>query len=65
MLFAGRPRATHQPYPFQIVQSRENIMMAYEYAGAVRTINKGAPTKAPADSWMGWSNGHWKARRWW
>jgi len=20
----------------------------------------GSPTKAPADSWMGWSNGHWE-----
>jgi hypothetical protein len=20
----------------------------------------GAPTKAPGDSWMGWSNGHWE-----
>ena len=56
----GVPRAAYLPYPFQIVQSRDNIMMAYEYAGAVRTINMGAPTKAPADSWMGWSNGHWE-----
>jgi hypothetical protein len=56
----GVPRATYLPYPFQIVQSRENIMIAYEYAGAVRVINMGAPTKAPADSWMGWSNGHWE-----
>ena len=55
----GVPRATYLPYPFQIIQSHENIMMAYEYAGAVRVINMGAPTKAPADSWMGWSNGHW------
>jgi hypothetical protein len=56
----GVPRATYLPYPFQIVQSRENIMVVYEYAGAVRTIDMGAPTKAPADSWMGWSNGHWE-----
>src|SRR5215831_1576058 len=56
----GVPRATYLPYPFQIVQSTKNIMMAYEYAGAVRVINMEAPTKAPADSWMGWSNGHWE-----
>ena len=56
----GVPRAAYLPYPFQIIQSRDNIMMAYEYAGAVRVINMGAPTKAPADSWMGWSNGHWE-----
>src|SRR5580700_3785340 len=56
----GVPRATYLPYPFQIVQSQDKILISYEYAGAVRTINMGAPTKAPADSWMGWSNGHWE-----
>jgi len=56
----GVPRATYLPYPFQIVQSPQNILMAYEYAGAVRVINMGAPTKAPGDSWMGWSNGRWE-----
>ena len=56
----GVPRATYLPYPFQIVQSQQNILISYEYAGAVRIINMGAPTKAPGDSWMGWSNGHWE-----
>ena len=56
----GVPRATYLPYPFQIVQSAQNILMSYEYAGAVRVINMGAPTKAPGDSWMGWSNGRWE-----
>src|SRR6202166_623299 len=56
----GVPRATYLPYPFQIIQSRDKILISYEYAGAVRTVNMGAPTKAPADSWMGWSNGHWE-----
>lgn len=56
----GVPRATYMPYPFQIVQSQNTVLISYEYAGAVRIINMGAPTKAPADSWMGWSNGHWE-----
>ena len=56
----GVPRATYLPYPFQIVQSQQNILISYEYAGAVRIINMGAPTKAPGDSWMGWSNGRWE-----
>jgi hypothetical protein len=56
----GVPRATYMPYPFQIVQGSSTIMMVYEYAGAVRTINMGKPTEAPVDSWMGWSNGHWE-----
>src|SRR5437660_7792155 len=54
----GVPRATYLPYPFQIIQGQDSILFAYEYAGAVRVINMGAPTKAPGDSWMGWSNGH-------
>jgi hypothetical protein len=56
----GVPRATYLPYPFQIVQSAQNILFSYEYAGAVRVINMGTPTKAPAESWMGWSNGRWE-----
>jgi len=55
----GVPRATYMPYPFQIVQSTQNVMFVYEYAGSVRVVNMAAPTKAPADSWMGWSNGKW------
>src|SRR5499433_3605248 len=39
----GVPRATYLPYPFQIVQSPQNILVSYEYAGAVRVINMGAP----------------------
>jgi hypothetical protein len=56
----GIPRSVYMPYPFQIVQSPSTIMIAYEYAGGVRSINMGKPTEAPADSWMGWSNGHWE-----
>src|SRR5690349_1090377 len=56
----GVPRSTYMPYPFQIVQGTDTMMFVYEYAGAVRVINMKAPTKAPADSWMGWSNGHWE-----
>jgi hypothetical protein len=47
------------PYPFQILQGASSIMIAYEYAGAVRPINMGATRKAPVDGWMGWSNGRW------
>ena len=56
----GVPRATYMPYPFQLIQSQDTIMFAYEYAGAVRIVNMGEPTEAPADSWMGWSNGRWE-----
>jgi len=58
----GVPRANYMPYPFQIIQSTgaNPIMMVYEYAGGVRTIHMGTPTKSPVDQWMGWSNGHWE-----
>jgi len=56
----GVPRATYMPYPFQIVQSQKYIMLVYEYAGGVRTIYMDSNSKPPADSWMGWSNGHWE-----
>ena len=56
----GIPRANYMPYPFQIVQSPSNILMAYEYASANRVVNMGKPTEAPVDSWMGWSNGSWQ-----
>jgi hypothetical protein len=55
----GVPRATYMPYPFQILQSRNHIMLVHEFAGAVRTIYMTDQTEAPADSWMGWSNGRW------
>lgn len=56
----GVPRITYLPYPFQIVQGKGTILIAYEYQNAVRVINMGAPTKSPSDTWMGWSNGHWE-----
>ena len=55
----GVPRANYLPYPFQIVQGTNTILMTYEYAGAVRTIRMGNPGQSPSDSWMGWSVGHW------
>ena len=56
----GVPRAVYMPYPFQIIQSTKHIMMLHEYAGAVRTVYMADQTEAPADSWMGWSNGKWE-----
>ena len=56
----GVPRANYMPYPFQIIQTQKYIMMIYTYAGAVRTIYMDDQKEAPADSWMGWSNGRWE-----
>lgn len=55
----GVPRATYMPFPFQIIQSEQHIMIVHEYAGAVRTIYMENHTPAPAPTWMGWSHGSW------
>jgi len=56
----GIPRATYMPQPFQIFQTDTDIMMAYQFAGAVRTVYMSNHMEAPIDSWMGWSNGRWE-----
>jgi hypothetical protein len=56
----GVPRATYMPYPFQIFQTPKYILMAYEFAGASRTIYMENPPPSPVDSWMGHSVGHWE-----
>ena len=55
----GVPRATYMPFPFQIVQSTNTIMIAYEFASASRVIRMNSKEQSPTDSWMGWSIGHW------
>jgi hypothetical protein len=52
----GIPRATYIPQPFQIFQTDTDILMAYQIAGAVRTVYLEDHMRAPIDSWMGWSN---------
>jgi hypothetical protein len=56
----GVPRATYMPYPFQIVQSADAILVAYEFASASRIIRMNTTDKAPVPSWMGWSRGRWE-----
>ena len=56
----GVPRATYMPFPLQIVQTPDQILIAYEYAGATRTIYVDKAPPDPADSWMGHSVGHWE-----
>ncbi len=55
----GVPRATYMPFPFQIVQGTGKIIVAYEFAGASRLIHMDTAEKAPVESYMGWSLGHW------
>ena len=55
----GIPRATYMPYPFQIVQSKNNVLFTYEYASASRVVRINTQEKSPAPAWMGWSVGKW------
>jgi hypothetical protein len=57
---AGIPRANYMPYPFQIFQTPEQILIVYEYKGAYRTIYMNEERPALDESWMGTSNGHWE-----
>ncbi len=56
----GVPRSMYAPYPFQIIQSTDHVMMVFQFANALRTIYMTDHKPAPAESWMGWSNGHWE-----
>ena len=53
----GVPRATYMPFPFQIVQTPDYILIAYEFASASRTIYMNSKDESPVDTWMGWSRG--------
>jgi len=56
----GVPRVTYMPFPFQIVQTPEQITVLYEYAHAVRNIFMGTPhIDGQLFWWMGDSRGHW------
>ena len=55
----GIPRATYMPYPFQIVQSGDTVLMTYEFASASRVVRMNSQEKSQAPAWMGWSLGRW------
>jgi hypothetical protein len=56
----GIPRATYLPYPFQILQSTNKILMTYEFAKTSRTIHMDKKVAAPVPQYMGQSNGRWE-----
>jgi hypothetical protein len=55
----GVPRATYMPYPFQILQGVDKILIAYEFAGTTRTIHMNTVEDNPTATWMGLSRGRW------
>jgi hypothetical protein len=55
----GVPRAMYLPYPFQIIQGTNKIMMVFEFANAQRTINLDDVAPYPGEAFMGYSVGRW------
>ena len=56
----GIPRATYMPFPFQIIQGNNEIIIAYPFASASRIIHMTDVGESPADAWMGWSRARWE-----
>jgi hypothetical protein len=56
----GIPRAAYLPFPFQIIQGEDTIIIAYEFASASRMVYMNKPnSEHPFEAWMGHSRGHW------
>ena len=55
----GVPRATYMPFPFQILQGSDTILIAYEFAGTTRTVHLTDVPDNPTSTWMGLSRGRW------
>ena len=59
----GIPRATYIDHPFQIFQAANGDMLfAYEYAAANRTIYMKKVEVPAIDTWMGTSYGSWEGK---
>jgi hypothetical protein len=57
----GVPRATYLPFPFEITQTPNHVLIAYEFAHATRTIFlDGTPHLEDLDFWMGDARGKWE-----
>jgi hypothetical protein len=58
----GVPRIMYMPFPFQIFQTPDQIVMVFEYDRGVRMIyTNGTPhPRGPINWWMGDSRGRWE-----
>ena len=58
----GVPRITYMPYPFQILQFPDRVLILYEYVHVTRTVYMdGSPhPDGHIDFWMGASRGRWE-----
>jgi hypothetical protein len=58
----GVPRIMFMPFPFQIFQTSEHVVMVFEYDRGERTIytNDTSHPRGPLNWWMGDSRGRWE-----
>ena len=58
----GVPRITYMPYPFQILQFPDRVLILYEYVHVTRTIYMEGSfhPEGHIDFWMGDSRGRWE-----
>ena len=56
----GVPRVMYMPFPFQIVQSTDFMLIASEYVGATRSIYMSEVEPPPIDTFMGHSIARWE-----
>ena len=58
----GVPRIMYMPFPFQIFQTPDQVVMVFEYDRGVRNIyTNGTPhPRGPLNWWMGDSRGRWE-----
>ena len=56
----GVPRAMYLPFPFQILQATNKVMMIFEFADASRTIHLDKVAPYPNVAYMGFSLGRWE-----
>ena len=57
----GVPRATYLPFPFQVVQTTDQVTILYEYAHVFRNIYIDSEhPPGPIQWWMGDSRAHWE-----
>jgi len=57
----GVPRSMYMPYPMQIVQTPDSILITHEYNGTSRIVRMDWLEESPVDDtfFMGWSRGSW------
>jgi len=58
----GVPRSMYMPYPLQIVQTPDSILITHEFNGSTRVVRMNWPEESPVDNtfFMGWSRGRWE-----